>query len=54
MEPKSKPLPPVPPKKRSPKGAGSEPEEESPKIKQPDNIDEGADRANVRQNTSNR
>jgi hypothetical protein len=38
--------PPVPPKNRSPKGAGSEPKEENPKVTQADNIDEVGDRAN--------
>ena len=47
-------MPPVPKQQRSPRGAGSEPKLEEPAEKDADNIDEAGDRANVRQNTSNR
>jgi hypothetical protein len=52
---KRKRMPPVPPKNRNPKGAGSDPD---PKIANPvsqetQNEDQVGDHANIRQNTSN-
>jgi hypothetical protein len=44
--------PPIPPAQRSPKGAGSEPKVEPPKLKPGENIEEVGERANVRQNTT--
>jgi hypothetical protein len=46
-------MPPIPPKNRSPKGAGSEPKLDNPVSEEPENIDQVGDRGNVRQNTSN-
>ena len=47
--------PPVPPANRSPKGSAKDPEikRDNPAAKEPENIDQVGDRANVRQNTTN-
>jgi hypothetical protein len=55
----TKPMPRVPEKNRSPKGPGSEPEPvrddtKGHKRDETNNIDEQGDRANMKQNTSNR
>jgi hypothetical protein len=42
----------IPPTQRSPKGAGSEPKEDPPKLKPGENVEEVGDWANVRQNTT--
>jgi hypothetical protein len=48
-------MPPVPKANRSPKGTGSDPDpkDDKQKPKEPKNVDQNGERANVRQNTSN-
>jgi hypothetical protein len=48
-------MPPVPKENRSPKGTGSDPDpkHDKPKSKEPKNVDQTGERANIRQNTSN-